>query len=109
MKSRFRNEADQWSSEGSIITSQNNLAKIQKILEKEGPILLQHWFYRGGSAPSYAVFDDYDELLDYLNQNAYAGDAVDIWSVWQICNPENRAVEGKCPDENGLIPRGGAY
>lgn len=109
MKTRFRNEADQWVPEGSQITSPDNLAKIKRILEEEGPVLLQHWFYRGGSAPHYAVFDDYDELLVYLNQNAYAGDAIDIWSVWQICSLENRAAEGKCPDEQGLIPRGGAY
>lgn len=109
MKTRFRHEGDDWSTEGAKINSPENLEKIRTVLEEEGPIFIQHWFYRGGSAPHYAVFDEYEDFIQYLNENSYAGDAIDTWSVWKICNPDNRLVEGKCPDENGLIPRGGAY
>jgi hypothetical protein len=109
MRTRFRSQDDEWVAEGSIITSPDNLKIIQKIIEEEGPIIVQHWFYRGASAPEYNVFDDYETLLNYLDKEAYAGDAIDVWSVFQICKPEDRRVEGKCPDDNGLIPRKGAY
>ena len=109
MKTRFRHEGDGWSSEGSKITSPENLEAIRSVLEKEGPILVKHWFYRGGSGPQHLVFDEFEDFLSYLNEHAYAGDAIDVWSVWQICKPESCIAEGKCPDEDGQVPKGGAY
>jgi hypothetical protein len=109
MRTRFRSEADGWNSKGSKITSERNLDTIRTILDKEGPVLVQHWFYRGGSAPEYRIFDDYDEFMEFLSKETYAGDAIDIWSIWEICQPDGRRAEGKCPDDAGLIPKGGAY
>ena len=109
MKTRWRNEGDSWSTEGSKITSSENLEAIRNVLEKEGPILVKHWFYRGGSGPDNLVFDEFEEFLAYLNEHTYAGDAIDVWSVWRICKTESRIAEGKCPDEKGHTPKGGAY
>ncbi len=68
MKTRSRNEADGWISEGPAITSEQNLDAIREILENEGPVLVQHWFYRGASAPECRIFDDYDEFISFLNE-----------------------------------------
>lgn len=109
MKTRFRYEGDDWSGEGSKISAPENLEAIRNILEEEGPILVRHRFYRGGSGPDHLVFNEFEEFLAYLNEQAYAGDAIDVWSIWQIAGPESRIAEGKCPDENDLVPKGGAY
>ena len=109
MKTRFRNEGDQWTTDGSQITAPETLAAIRKILVETGPILVQHWFYRGASSPRYTVFDDFEVFMLYLNQESYAGDAIDIWNISEICTSHNQLATGKCPDENGMVPKGGAY
>jgi len=109
MKTRFRSDADNWSTDGSKITSPEKLNIISEVIEKTGPVLVKHWFYRLACAPEYKVFDDYEEFEKYLYQEANAGDAIDIWSIGDITNQENLLVEGKCPDEQGLVPKGGAY
>lgn len=109
MRTRFKSEADRWSAGGAKITSSENLAVIRETLEKWGPVIVEHWFYRGGSGPRHLVFDEFDQFMSYLDENAYAGDAIDVWSVWHVCKPEARIAEGKCPDESGLVPKGGAY
>jgi len=55
------------------------------------------------------VFEDFDEFTSWLNEQAYAGDAIDVWSWSANCKPDGRLVEGKCPDEQGFVPKGGAY
>lgn len=109
MKTRFRSEADDWNPNGSRITSSENLESIRQVLEEEGPILVKHWFYRHGCGPEHLVFDEYEEFVAYLNEHSSAGDAIDVWSIWRICNEKDRIAEGKCPDEEGMVPAGGAY
>ena len=109
MKTRFRNEADDWNSDGSKITAPEKLEAIRDTLATKGPIIVEHWHYRGGSAPDRHVFEDFDEFLQWLNEKTAAGDAIDVWSWSAICKWDLRLVAGKCPDEQGLVPKGGAY
>jgi hypothetical protein len=109
MNTRVRPEGDEWSGEGSKITAPEKLAAIRSVLETEGPILVEHWFYRGGRGPRNLVFEEFDAFLAYLNEHASAGDAIDVWSLWRVCKPDSRIAEGKCPDDNGDVPRRGAY
>jgi hypothetical protein len=109
MKTRFRSEADNWSSDGSKITDSAKLEAIRRTLENEGPIIVEHWFYQGASAPERLIFEAFDEFETWLNEQTYAGDAIDIWSWATACQPDTRLAEGKCPDDDGLVPKGGAY
>jgi hypothetical protein len=107
-RTRWRNEADSWTPDGDKITAVEKLEAIRKELAR-GPIIVEHWHYRGGSAPSRQVFEDYDVFRGYLQAEAFAGDAIDIWSWSSLCMPACRLVEGKCPAEDGMVPQRGAY
>jgi hypothetical protein len=109
MKTRFRNETDGWNSEGSKITAPDKLEAVRHNLENQGPVIVEHWHYRGGSAPTRLIFDDYDEFIRWLHEETFAGDAIDVWSWANVCKWDLRLAEGKCPDEEGLVPRKGAY
>ena len=109
MKTRFRSEADGWTADGRKINSPEALEVIQRCLDKEGSVIIEHWFYRGSSAPNRAVFDDFEELMAYLNEHAYAGDSIYVWSFSAVCLDDNTLASGKCPDEDGLVPLRGAY
>ena len=109
MKTRSERDGDRWSGEGSKITSPEKLAAIRSVLETEGPIVVKHWFYRGGRGPRFVVFDEFEAFITYLRERTRPGDAVDVWSIWRTCSPESRVAEGKCPDEAGNVPTGGAY
>jgi hypothetical protein len=109
MKIRFRSEADDWTADGHKITASEPLEAIRRCLEDEGPIIIEHWFYRGSCAPDRLVFDCYERFVEYLNSHAYAGDAIHVWSFAAACRNDNELAYGKCPDEDGLVPRRGAY
>ena len=108
MKVRWHNEEDKWINERDKITDKRNLDKIKNILENHGPIIVEHWFYRGSSAPNRKIFDDYDDFIHYLEDEAFAGDAIDVWNFSNLCKPNNRIANGKCPDDNGEIPQKGS-
>jgi hypothetical protein len=78
-------------------------------LEEDGPVLVQHKFLRGGCGPHTAVFDDYDELVAYLLEHARAGDAISVWSLWPFMRDTPPLAYGKCPAEDGAVPKKGAY
>jgi hypothetical protein len=109
MKTRFRSEADDWTADGRKITASEALDAIRRCLEAEGPIIVEHWFYRGSCAPDRLLFDSYEAFMEYLNSRASAGDAVHVWSFTAACRDDNKLASGKCPDEDGLVPRRGAY
>ena len=111
MRIRFFHEKDQWTTEGPKINSPENLERIRACLEDEGPIIVIHHLYRGASAPDRLLFNDYDDFLAYLNEQVFAGDMIEVWSFHEVFGgtSENYLGFGKCPDDDGRVPRFGAY
>lgn len=109
MRSGARSEDDGWSVNGNKTNDPAALDAIRQCLDKEGPIIVEHMHYRGSRAPDRLVFDDIDDFTSYLDINAIAGDAIHVWSFGAVCRDDNELVGGKCPDENGMIPKRGAY
>src|SRR5579864_1675027 len=105
MKVRFFSEADQRTFDGVKINTPENIQTIRNILENVGPIIVEHWFYRGSSAPDRVVFDDFEDFEQYVNAKTSAGDAIDIWSFAAVCTRQSRLVFGKCPDDQGRVPK----
>ena len=109
MKIRFFSEADDWTTDGAKITAPENLEAIRKALEHEGPIIVEHSFYRGSSAPHRLVFDEFEDFAEYLDGRASAGDIIRVWSFVALCTEQNKLASGKCPDDKGRVPKRGAY
>ena len=105
----WRNEAHDWSQEGEKINDDQKLAMLRRVLEESGPVILERRFYCGSSAPERLVFDEFDELVEYLSQKAKAGDSIWVWSLEGLLRDDNALVHGKCPAEDGAVPKGGAY
>ena len=108
-KARWRAEQDDWRSDGSKIVSFENLAAIRDVIENRGCIIVEHWLYRGASAPVRKIFDDFDEFLNYIKTQTYGGDAIDVWSMHELCTRANRIANGKVSDLDGSVPSGGSY
>jgi len=72
------------------------------------PLIVEHWYYRGGSSPTRLVFEEFEELRKHL-ERAKPGDAVDIWRWDKLCRSENIFASGKRPDSDGAVPAGGPY
>lgn len=105
---RRKDEADDWSPLGAIFTTPENLEHIGQALH-QAPIIVEHRFYRAASSPSRFVFDDYESFIDYLKNNACAGDAIWVWSFGDLCRDDNMLLNGKCPAADGTVPSKGAY
>ncbi len=105
----FRSDEDEWVPDGRKILSTENLEKIRRTLEDEGPIIVEHWFYRGSSAPDRLIFDDVGEFVEYVQSKSRIGDAIHVWSFASVCKDDNVIASGKFPDEDGCVPRKGAY
>jgi hypothetical protein len=105
----IRAESDGWTPNGRQILSDENLNVIRKTLDDEGPIILEHWFYRGSRSPERFVFDEFDRFLEYVQTSSAAGDAFHVWSFGSVCNDQNSIASGKFPDVDGAVPTRGAY
>ncbi len=108
-KTVLRNESHQWSTDGEKITAPATLEVIKKAIETTGPILVEHWFFYGSRSPHRVVVDDFDQFIDYLKKEAHAGDAIYVWDLHPLLREENELAHGKCPAEDGAVPRKGAY
>jgi hypothetical protein len=109
MRTRFRSEDDDWRSDGAKITDPNTLQIIRHCLGTDGPIIVEHWFYRGSRAPDRLIFNEAKDFEEYLNLHAFAGDAIHVWNYPDACRDDNELAHGKCPDDNGLVPKCGPY
>jgi len=103
-----RYEPDGWTTEGPQILAPANKHKLQ-VAFSHGPVIIQHWLYRGMSGPRLATAEDMDEFEEYLTKHAMPGDAIDVWSFVDCCPQERQLVGGKLPDSDGCTPKGGAY
>ena len=103
-----RYEPDNWTVDGKKILSEESVEKIKAVLAR-GPIIVQHWFYRGASCPRVFGFDDFEDFEEHLKNNAIPGDAFDIWSFVDVCKHDAVVTEGKLHDQDGCVPKGGAY
>ena len=72
-------------------------------------MIIEHRIYCGGGRPEHVVFQEAEEFIEYLKQHAFAGDSIHIWDLGTVLRDEDRAVHGKCPAEDGTVPKGGAY
>ena len=106
---RIRPESDDWRPDGKKILSAENLAVIERTLEDHGPIIVEHWHYRGARAPDRIIFDDIDEFIAYVETKSVIGDAFHVWSFAEVCRDENEIANGKVPDAEGCVPTKGAY
>ena len=105
-----RHEPDDWHSDGPFLTDKSALEKLQSLVQQGSTLIAEHWHYRGSRAPDRFIVEDYDDFLDYLKENAIAGDIVDVFDLTEAWQSKGEPlVSGKCPDERGEIPRKGAY
>lgn len=108
VQARWRAEQDDWRFDGSKIVAPEKLATIREVQETKGCIVFGHWLYRGSSAPERTIFDDFQKFEEYLRTKTSGGDAIDVWSMHEVCTSQNRVAEGKVPDLDGRVPTGGA-
>jgi hypothetical protein len=108
-KPGIRTEIDGWTIAGEKFGTSEQLAAIKTVIEREGPVVLEHKFLRGGRGPHIAAFDDEELLLEYLAEHAHAGDKVSVWRLWPFMRDTPPLACGKCPDEDGTVPERGAY
>ena len=102
-------DGPEWTADSRNILLPDRLAAIRRVLEEVGPVVVEHWFYYGGCSPARLVFEDYDEFLAYLRSNAKPGDALHVWEFSRVCRDDNTLANGKYPDAEGRVPKGGAY
>ena len=105
-----RYEPDDWrKSEDGVFGSDQNLAHLEKEISKGKFLVCEHWHYRGASCPTRLLIEDFDEFIEYLENNAIAGDIIEVYDLSEVWNVKESIMSGKCPDELGEIPKGGAY
>src|SRR5689334_19920401 len=95
--------SDEWSEWGYNILEPKLLTRIRDTLEEQ-PIIVEHWLYRGSSAPLRLVFDDYEDFTDHLKSRARPGDHVLVWGFSDLCRDDNMLAAGKHPDAMGRTP-----
>jgi hypothetical protein len=64
----------------------------------------KHWLYCAATAPIWTMGSEWEEFMALLGK-ANAGDIIEVWTLNE--KPEYFCL--KCPDENGLFPKRGAY
>lgn len=102
-------DTDKWTTDGSVILSQERISRLRKIIEDESAVIIEHRFYRGGRAPYRFVSDDFDDIEQYLKSKTTPGDSIYFWRFEDCCREDNIEVNGKVPDEFGKVPKRGSY
>jgi hypothetical protein len=109
MKPSWRHEPDEWTVDGEKINSVSNLELLRHTLNDKGPVIVERGIYRGSSSPERMIFEYFDDVLEYLQTYVSPGDSIRIWSFMSLCQNDNYLIQGKVPDEDGTVPRKGAY
>ena len=104
-----RFEPDNWVKNGDIFSTEKNLNVLKDTIENGAFLIVEHWHYRGASAPGRFVLEDFEDFVDYLKENAIAGDIIDVFDLTEAWSSKEIFLSGKCPDETGEIPEKGAY
>ncbi len=104
-----RYEPDEWSNDGPIFPTEEDLETLDNLVSKGNFIVVEHWHYRGARCPDRMVIEDVGDFVDYLEGNAIAGDIISIYDLTETWEQRKTIIEGKCPDEKGEVPRKGAY
>lgn len=102
-------EADGWTVDGAKITDPQKLEAIRTTIERRGPLILEHKYYRAARGAKYFLFDDYSDFVDYLNTQPNVGDRLTAWMLCDVCRDEEAIAAGKYPDDEGRVPERGAY
>ncbi|MDZ4867373.1 MAG: hypothetical protein SGI91_08645 [Alphaproteobacteria bacterium] len=101
-------DGNDWADRSQNFLSPDRIAKIKAALAAQ-PIILEHRFYYGSRAPDRLVFDDFDEVQEYIATKVSPGDALWVWGYTDLCRDDNDIAHGKAPDAHGRTPKGGAY
>lgn len=108
-----KNKPDNWSKNGDIFTTEENLNKLKEKTGKFCFLIAEHWHFGGARAPTRFIIEDYDDFIAYLKENALAGDIIDIYDMtetWEKARSNKGfVISGKCPNELGEIPENGSY
>ncbi len=108
-KDRFFSAADNWQEGLPAISEESRIQPIKEAFARERLLLIEHWFYRGGSAPNRIVFDDFEMFEDYLKERCSAGDSIHVFDITEALKEGQQLTHGKCPNGRGEVPKGGAY
>jgi len=103
----MRDESDGWGPWPSIL-AEENLALLRAALE-ETLLIVEHWFFRGASAPDRHIFDDAEAFEAYLRTRTRPGDAIWVWRFDALCRDDNALTHAKVPDVDGAVPARGWY
>ncbi len=108
-KTGWFSEADEWAVGLPAISDSSLLDEMKRVFEAGKIVVVEHWFYRGSSAPDRLVFDDYDMFEEYLREKGRAGDSIHVFDITGALKDGAQVVHGKCPNERGETPKKGAY
>ena len=99
-------ESDDWRA-GPHLASVDVQERVRAALES-GVLIIEHWHYRGSSAPTRLFVEDPEEWEVFLSR-VVPGDKVYVWEHAQLCRRDNALVAAKAPDSQGRTPQNGAY
>jgi len=68
--------------------------------------IIKHYFYCMATAPMIIPFFVKEDVEKYLKNSVSAGDRIEAWAF--ILDSDS-VIDSKMPDEDGLVPFGGAY
>jgi len=96
---------ENWEINKDSTLSSEVLEAIEHYLNYKGFIAVLHWHFCGGRSPSPSAYEDFGDFKEYLDHEAKPGDIIHILPF-----PEGEGIfSGKVPNENGQIPKKGAY
>jgi len=96
---------DNWHLSSADVFSSSQLDQIQSYLESTGFIVVLHSHFCGARSASPSAFEDFDDFKDYLKLNGRPGDIIRVWAFPNV----EPMFKGKLPNENGKVPKIGAY